>query len=149
MGLKGYIICSLICLVVSCDCSYFGARNLGNGLALLEGDVVEDRVVIYCIGKSLGCCRSGVFIIPTYAEHMDTLGNYNEYVTNVSSNQDWIIIETFRKSDEISRFWIINKGFEIEDIQNDSAESIIRSHTIGPLDASGFETKRMELEIQL
>ena len=137
-------------LFVSCVCELFGSHELGNNIVLLEGDRPEDRIIVYCTGRSGGCCSGGVSIIPTYENHIKQ-DMYNEYVEGAKSNNKWIIARSYRILEKSHKFWIINKNFNIDslDCNKIDCDSVIQSHVIGPLDSLIFLEKVKELDVNL
>lgn len=127
----------------------WGDNDLGDNFSLLEGDRTEDRVIVYCSGRSVGACIAGTFIVPSYLRHMDTNGHYAEYVETAKSNDDFIIAKTNQIKDKKANYWIINKDLEIANCDNIDCDSIIQSHVLGPLDQSEFQIKTSELKINL
>lgn len=117
-------------------CESFGAHDFGNNLTLLEGDRTEDRVIVYCTGRSAGCCDAGIPVIPS---RVDTL---SQYVQSATADLNWIIAKTVNK-DKSKGYWIIDKNFKIDLAKCDvvNCDSIIQSHIIGPLDSTDFEEK--------
>src|SRR5690606_25133599 len=100
-----YTLClSIIYLMASCGCDFYGSHDLGNNFSLLEGDKLEDRVIVYCAGNKSGCCTGGMSVIPTYEEHYDADGKYLEYVEEAKSNERWIIVKTVQKNNKF-RYW--------------------------------------------
>ena len=89
---------TILFFITSCNCwkEMWGDHPLGNNLSLLEGDRKEDRIIVYCSGRDAGACHGGIFVVPTYARHMDRSGNYAEYVETVKSNEKWVIVKTHR-----------------------------------------------------
>ncbi|MEO8960877.1 MAG: hypothetical protein ABI325_03285 [Ginsengibacter sp.] len=125
-------------------CSIWGAHDLGNKLILLEGDKTEDRAIVYCTTQK-GCCRGGMYVIPS-------VGNqYHMYVETAKSNRNWVIAKTVQIKDKKENYWIINKNFDITNLNCDkiNCDSIIQSHIIGPLNFIDFEKKVKGLNIDL
>ena len=132
-------------ITYSCNyCKLFGDNKLGENFSLLEGDKIEDRLIVYCTGKSGGCCYTGVPVIPSQSDSTFS------YVADAISNSKWIIAKTISE-DMTDSYWIINKDFEVEFQYDDDGEfeNIIQSHVTGPLDLSSFQKKKEELEIDL
>jgi hypothetical protein len=127
----------------------WGDNDLGDNFSLLEGDRTEDRVIVYCSGRSAGACIAGTFIVPSYSRHMDTNGHYAEYVETAKSNDNFIIARTNVLNEKKANYWIINKDFEIANCDNINCDSIIQSHVLGPLNLSEFQKKASELNIDL
>jgi len=136
----------IVFVLYSCE-----SNDLGNKLTVFEGDRLEDRVIVYCTGYSLGSCKAGIYVVPNYEEHYDEKGNYAEYVENARSDDKWVIAKTIRTVEQKKNYWIINKNFNLEDVDCDelNCDSIIRSNVIGPLDAQQFGSKLTELKISL
>lgn len=157
----------LVLILLFSACNYcgdfWGAYDLGNKLTLLDGDKTEHRVIVYCMGKSGGCCTGGMYVIPS-------VGNqYYMYVDKAKSNDNWVIARTIpimenieyaisNKKEAIDKtiptkesYWIISKDFSIENLNCDevNCDSIVQSHVIGPLDIERFNGKLSELKIDL
>lgn len=153
-----YIIFFLIFGVAffrSCDvCDFEGAHELGNNLVLLEGDRLEDRIIVRCTGrdKSSGCCRGGEYVIPKYEAHFSK-GRYNEYVEAAKSNGQWIVAKSVRLLDEEKpqQYWIIDKGFNLDgvDCSEVDCDSIVQSYVTGPLEHENFLEQLERLKIDL
>src|SRR4030095_6232981 len=102
-----------------CNCrQMWGDNDLGDNFSLLEGDRTEDRVIVYCSGRSAGACTGGTFIVPSYSRHMDAAGHYAEYVKAAKSNDDFIIAKTNQIKNKKINYWIINKDFTIRNCDN-------------------------------
>jgi hypothetical protein len=129
----------------------WGDHPLGNNLSLLDGDKKEDRVIVYCSGKSAGTCDGGIFVVPTYERHFDGSGKYVEYVEMAQSNKEWVIVKTHRTKEKKDNYWFISKKFIIEDTDctKFNCDSILQSHVMGPFDHSQFIEKRHSLKIEL
>ncbi len=127
----------------------WGDNDLGGNFSLLEGDRTEDRIIVYCSGRSGGACYAGTRIVPIYSRHMDTDGNYAEYVETAKSNNDFIIAKTLQIRDKRENYWIITKGFAIANCDTINCDSIIQSRVLGPFDQNEFEKKTSELKINL
>lgn len=127
----------------------WGDNDLGNNFSLLKGDRIEDRIIVYCTGRSARACVAGTFIVPIYSRHMDSTGRYAEYVETAKSNDDFIIARTLHINDKKKNYWIISKNFSLDNCDKINCDSIIQSNVIGPLDYSQFKTKQIELGINL
>lgn len=148
------ILLSLV-IIQSC-CSFQGAHDLGNNFTLVEGDRLEDRIIVFCSPKKRGCCKGGSYVIPTYENHYDKNGRYAEYVETAESNDRWIIIKSIALKNKEEKYWIIDKDFELEErfkdwpmeegVSNDF-DLLIQSKITGPLNLDMFNQKRKELEI--
>ncbi len=139
-----------ISLLNSC-CEFSGTHGLGSNLAMLEGDRLEDRVIVYCTEKDSRCCTGGTYVIPTYESHYDIEGRYAEYVETVESNNEWVVARSIQIKDDQKNYWIINKGFELENFDCDiiNCDSILQTYVTGPLDYKSFSNKAKELNIDL
>lgn len=133
---------------ISCR-QMWGDNDLGDNFSLLEGDRIEDRIIVYCSGRSAGACIAGTFIVPIYSRHMDSTGRYAEYVETAKSNDDFIIARTLHINDKKKNYWVISKNFSLDNCDKMNCDSIIQSNVIGPLDYSQFKTKQIDLGINL
>lgn len=136
-------------LVSSCGRQMWGDNDLGDNFSLLEGDRIEDRIIVYCSGRSGGACMAGTYIVPVYSRHMDSAGHYVEYVETAKSNDDFIVAKTLLVKDKTANYWIINKDFRIDNCDKINCDSLIQSHVIGPLDKGEFQKKSSELQLNL
>ncbi len=137
-------------LIVSCN-EMWGDHSLGNNFNLLEGDRTEDRLIVYCTGKSAGACKGGIPVIPTYARHYDDKGRYAEYVETAKSSGNWILAKSIQIKNKKENYWIISKNFDIENLNCDkiNCDSIIQSHVTGPLSIIDFQKKIKELNMSI
>lgn len=158
--MKKYLLISVLlflALILESCCNFQGSHDLGNNFALLEGDTKEDRIIIFCSPRENdSCCRSGLYVLPTYENHYDEKGNYLEYVVKAESDNNWIIIKTNKKAS--IRYWFLNKNFELDQKFNqsplprelaDELKEILNSQIIGPLDLKDFKIKKQEIGIDL
>ena len=113
-----HLLVIMISFILSCRQAW-GDNDLGDNFSLLEGDRIEDRVIVYCSGRSAGACRAGTFIVPVYSRQFDTEGQYAEYVETAKSNDDFIIARTLQIKGKKENYWIINKGFSLNKTQPD------------------------------
>jgi len=145
-----FIFLILILSIASCR-EMWGDHSLGNNFDLLEGDRKEDRLIVYCTGKSAGACKGGIPVIPTYANHYDYKGRYAEYIETAKSNKDWIIAKSIQIKNKKENYWIISKKFDIENFNCDktNCDSIIQSHVTGPLNFIDFQNRITRLNIAL
>lgn len=141
---------------------FLGAYNLGNKLTLFARDNGHYDI-IYCTGKSGGCCYGGLYVIPSAGNQ------YYMYVDTAKSNDDWVIVKTtpilenieyaiVNKKENFAKtipmresYWIINKDFVIKelDCNKENCDSIIQSHILGPLDIEDFNKKLLSLKIDI
>lgn len=137
-----YLLSIFLLTMMSCDhCEMLGSFELGNNLVLLEGDRIEDRIIVRCTGRSKECCKGGEYILPIYSEHYDANGKYREYVIEAKSDNDWVIAQTGVVQSDTVRYWYINKNFSLEnvDCQKVKCDSIVLSHRAGPYTKNEFD----------
>lgn len=147
----GYIFLQVLVLfVVSCN-EIWGDHSLGNNLSLLEGDKTEDRIIVYCSGRSWGTCFTGIAVIPVYNRQYDSSGHYAEFVETAKSNRKWVIVKTYQIQEEKENYWIISKNFNLVNIDCSKAncDSILQSHVKGPMTQIEFRNKVRLLNIGL
>jgi hypothetical protein len=139
---KGFIIWLFAMMFFSC--SFWDDNNLGNNFSLLEGDKIEDRLIVYCSGRSLGCCNSGIPVIPS---REDTL---NLYVIEAKSNKDWIIVKT-KSTDKTIKYWAVDKNFKMKPEYDDGGKfyEFIQTRVIGPFEKNEFEKQLKNKNINL
>lgn len=129
-------------VVWSCNSS-----NLGDNFFLLEGDNINDRVIVYCTGKDNNECYSGIPIIPTY-ERQFSNGRYAEHVELAKSNKDWILARTVTVDGNQKYYWILNKRINGSS-SNDELKNSIGKNVYGPFDSTKFLNKKKELGINM
>jgi len=127
----------------------WGDNDLGNNFSLLEGDRIEDRIIVFCGGRSAGACMSGIPIVPVYSRQFDSEGHYAEYVESAKSNNDFIIARTLQVNDKRENYWIISKSFNLDNCDKVKCDSLIQSHVFGPLEQNEFQKKISELKVNL
>jgi len=156
LALNLVILLSLV-IMQSC-CSFQGSHDLGNNFTLLEGDKLEDRIIVFCSPKKQGCCKGGSYVIPTHESHYDKNGRYAEYVETAEFNDRWIIVKSIALKNKEEKYWIIDKNFELEErfknwtmdkVISDKFKKFIQSKILGPLNFTSFDDKTKELEIDL
>lgn len=114
------------------------SKDLGKNIYVLEGDRVQDKIIVYCTGKSFGDCISGSYLIPkSYNEHFDSSGHYKEYVDDVAYNNKYIIATTFFIREQKKRYWLITKNADRD------------KFILGPLDYEKFLLEKKERGITL
>ena len=121
----------------------WGDHSLGNNLSLLDGDKEQDRVIVFCLGRSAGACSGGIYVVPSYERHYDG-PNYAEYVKSAFADARWVIAKTIRVKENRENYWIINKAFDFKkaDCANISCDSALKSYVQGPFDRNNFEKKK-------
>ena len=143
---------SMIVLFLGCfNCANWGAHELGNNLVLLGGDRIEDRVIVYCTGRSSSdCCNGGSFVLPVYKDHMIN-GKYNYFVKRVNYSDEWIIAELVNAKTESIRYGLINLYFEDDesDLREGQTTKIIDHKVIWPLSLKDFLNIKDSLNIEL
>jgi hypothetical protein len=152
--LRSFLYIITLAITQSCNCGFYGSHDLGNNFALLEGDRVEDRVIVYCSGKESDCCTGGTYIVPSFDQHYFPDGTFREYVLQAESTEDWIVAKTKLESEEI-RYWLIRKNFPfIPDLESSDFEDgeetleLIKKNITGPMTKDQFVQKINELRIQ-
>ena len=127
----------------------WGDNDLGDNFSLLEGDRLEDRIIVLCSGRSGGACNAGTAIVPVYERHMNREGNYAEYVKSAKSDDKFIVAKTLQIKGKKENYWIVAKGFTLDNCYKFNCDSIIQSHVEGPLDQKLFQKRRAELGLKL
>jgi hypothetical protein len=138
----------LLLTTMSCG-QLWGDHDLGDNFSLLEGDKVQDRVIVYCSGRSFDACRGGTAIVPVYSRQFDKDGDYAEFVETAEADDKFIIVRTLKVKDKGINYWIIDKDFKIQDCDKLNCDSIIQSKVIGPLDKFEFQAQTEDLNINL
>jgi hypothetical protein len=138
----GFIL--VLVLATSYSCIFLTNNNLGNNFSLLEGDKIEDRIIVYCTGESLGSCYSGVPVIPS---REDTL---TLYVIEAKSDADWIIAKT-KSLDKTIKYWIVDKRFKMQFEYDDEGKfyESIQKQVNGPYEKDEFNTQLKNSNINL
>ena len=144
-----FLIFTISFLFCNCGRQAWDDNDLGDNFSLLEGDRIEDRIIVYCTGRSGGACMAGTYIVPVYSRHYDSTGHYAEYVETAKSNDDFIIAKTLQVQDKRANYWIIDKDFSIDNCDKINCDSIIQSHVFGPFDKNEFQQKASELKLNL
>lgn len=134
---------ALIFLLLSLLGSCVQSHDLGDGLSLMEGDKTEDRVIVYCTGKSGGECFIGIPVIPSRRD------STSRYVEKAVSNQKWMLASTVNRNKSKS-YWIVSKGFkvDIDNCETINCDSVIQAHVIGPLNIVAFKSQLKKLNIK-
>lgn len=135
----------ILLTAISCG-QLWGDNELGDNFSLLEGDRTEDRVIVYCSGRSAGVCTGGTFIVPMYSRHLDKNGNYVEYVETAKSNDKFIIARTIQLKDGVKNYWVVYKDLNISNCNDMYCDS---TKVLGPLNETEFRTKTVDLNIDL
>jgi hypothetical protein len=138
--------------ILSVSCSQaWGDNDLGDNLSLLEGDRREDRVVVYCTGRSGSTCTSGMRIVPSNSRYMNSEGRYAEYADSAVADKKWVIVKTLVVGGTESNYWIIEKGFTLEGLNCDviKCDSILQCRVRGPFSQDEFEKQKNVLRVDL
>jgi hypothetical protein len=143
-----HLLLIILFSTISCR-QMWGDNDLGDNFSLLEGDRIEDRIIVYCSGRSAGACMAGTPIVPIYSRQFDNNGHYAEYVEIAKANDKFIIAQTLQIKNNKENYWIIFKGFKIENCDKANCDSIVQSHVVGPMEYSQFQSKLSELNIDL
>jgi hypothetical protein len=124
------------------SCSQFsGEHSLGKNLTVIEGDKDEDRMIVYCPDKNKECSE-GIKVIPA---------NTGEYVDEVRSDDEWIVVRTLTVQGKKDSYWIINKDFTLGDKDCGTADcgDYVKTFVNGPMTLEDFEGHKEELKINL
>jgi hypothetical protein len=134
----------VLALATSYSCNFLANNNLGNNFSLLEGDKMEDRIIVYCTGESFGSCYSGVPVIPS---REDTL---TLYVIEAKSDADWIIVKT-KSTDKTIKYWVVDKRFKMKFEYDDEGKfyEFIQKQVIGPYEKDEFNNQLKDRNINL
>ena len=130
----------------------WGSHNLGNGLYLLEGDKIEDQIIVYSTNASkIFGASSGRYVLPLYKNHYDSSGRYKEYVEKAESNRHWIVAKSILVKSKKANYWIINKDFNVDKLnfENRNVDSAIQSKIAGPFTLDEFKIETDELHVNL
>lgn len=139
-------------------CALLGSHNLGANFVLLEGDRLEDKVIIYCSNKKEKCCTGGVYVIPKYENHYNEQGAYAEYVELAKSDGHLIIAKTIQLNNSTESYWIIDKNFELPEkfmdwpLEENIAKEfdvLIQSQVMGPMNLDEFNKKLHEINASI
>lgn len=130
------LIISGIILIGSCtNCKEWGDNNLGGEFTLLEGDKINDRIIIYCIGREKpdDCCTGGIPIIPSREDKRV------DYIESAKYDNRWVIAKGIHFDKTIS-YWILNKDFDTSWEYDDGGifYNRIQSNVYGPFDELAF-----------
>jgi len=127
----------ILILLTFASCATFnGSYDLGANLYLLEGDRIEDRIIVYCTKKDNEYCNGGTYVIPiSYDDHMKK-GKYSQYVLEAKSDENGIIAKTFKIKENKIFFWIINLKEKGDNVY-------------GPLSYKTFLEKKQRFKIDL
>ncbi len=136
----------VLLLLSSCDCKSWGDNNLGREFTLLEGDKINDRVIIYCIGRENpeDCCTGGIPIIPSREDKSV------DYIELAESNDRWIITKSIG-FDKTESYWYIDKHFDTTWEYDDGGVfyNRIQNHVYGPFDKTTFNKELKGKNINL
>lgn len=107
----------------------------GGGHIIVRGTSVK--------GKT---CYGGEYLVPSYENHYDSIGNVAEYVIDAKSDDNWIIAKTGTKNSLQRKYYIIDKR-NISDTM--TAEEIINTRIECFSDSINFSQKCIINEIKL
>jgi hypothetical protein len=110
----------------------------------MAGDEESDVILIYCTGRSGGCCDAGIPVIPS---RNDTI---SKYVIAANSNKKWLVASTINY-DSSKSYWIVNKDFEVNlnNCEKIDCDSTIQLHVKGPFTFSDYQNQLKVLKIDL
>lgn len=128
------IVGLFVAIIYSCNCEQ-SENNLGCNLYIMEGDCVEDRIIVYCNSIEFCDCYAGSCVIPSSARHMRN-GKYSEYVESARANDDWISVKIKQIVKDKYNYWVIIKDDDLENLDryNSDFDSILQSHIYGPVE---------------
>ncbi|APD07418.1 hypothetical protein UJ101_01911 [Flavobacteriaceae bacterium UJ101] len=128
------------------NCKTWGDNNLGGEFTLLEGDKINDRIIIYCIGREnpKDCCTGGIPIVPSREDKKV------DYIELTKYDDRWIIAKGIN-FDKTQGYWIIDKKFDTSWKYDDNGlfYSRIQNHVFGPFDKFIFESELEKRGIKL
>ena len=146
--IKRYILFLILPLLFnSCNNrKSWGDNNLGGEFTLLEGDKINDREIIYCIGRENpeDCCTSGIPIIPSREDKSV------DYIELAKFNNRWIVAKSIG-FDKAENYWCIDKDFDTTWEYDDGGVFYkrIQNHVYGPFDKATFDKELKEKNINL
>lgn len=136
--------------IILLSCSDSTKNNLGNNFYIMEGDRMEDKVMVYCTGNDYTGCYAGIYIVPCHEMHYDSIGLHNSYVIGAAINDDFIAIETYQKSTSDTSYWVVDKSLKfILDTCSFECEKLIANYRRGPFERTKFIAYLTEQEIRL
>ncbi|MEO9514057.1 MAG: hypothetical protein ABJN84_17845 [Flavobacteriaceae bacterium] len=146
--MKYFILITISTLFLSgcSNCKLWGDNNLGGDFTLLEGDKINDRLIVYCTSKEKpeDCCTSGIPIIPSREDKS------TDYIEIADYNEQWIIVKGVN-IDKSESYWYINKDFDTSWEYDDGGifYNRIQNNVYGPYDKSEFEQELKTRNINL
>ena len=146
--IKRYILLLILPILFnSCgNCKSWGDNNLGGELTLLEGDKINDRIIIYCIGRESPkeCCTGGMPVIPSREDE------FVDYIETAKYNDKWIIAKSIG-FDKAEKYWYIDKSFDTSWEYDDGGVfyNRVQNHVFGPFDKTTFSKELKEKNINL
>lgn len=120
-------------------CEDWGAEELGSNIVLFDGDREEDRVIILCVGRDSlsGCCKSGTYLLPTYAEHQRER-EYLSYVDTAVVNESWVTARIFNREKTTTEYWLLFSGGVYANPAGLNTNIVMGYTRIGPLTAENY-----------
>lgn len=94
-----------------------GSYSLGSNIYMLEWDG-GGRVIVQGSNIRGNTCYGGSYLIPTYENQYDSIGNLAEYVIDAEADDYWIIAKTDNKLNHRRKYYIINKQHDIENLDS-------------------------------
>ena len=148
IGAFASIIIMIILFLYICEWVWpemLGSYDLGNKIYLLDWD---EGTKIIVRGTSIHgkTCYGGSYLIPTYENACDSLGNFAEYVVDAKSDNKWIIVKTDNKLNHTSKYYIMNKKFDSEKINE---EKILQKYVWEFKDSTEFADRCKQEGIQI
>lgn len=114
LSLTLVIVIAYICLIVFLYISswwfpeFCGSYNLGNNIYMLDCDG-GGRIIVSGSSFDGNTCIGGAQLIPTYENHLDSLGNFAEIVIEAEADENWIIAKTENKRNLQRKYYILDK----------------------------------------
>lgn len=121
------------------------SHNLGNNIYMMEWDEGA-RIIVNCSNKSGRTCYGGAYLIPTYENGHDSIGNFTEYVVTAKSDEKWVIVKTDNFQSKQHKYYIINKDYDSNEM---TTEEIINTKIDCFTDSSEFANKCLENGISI
>lgn len=121
------------------------SHNLGNNIYMMEWDEGA-RIIVNCSNKSGRTCYGGAYLIPTYENGHDSIGNFTEYVVTAKSDEKWVIVKTDNFQSKQRKYYIINKDYDPNEM---TTEEIINTKIDCFTDSSEFANKCLKNEISI
>ncbi len=117
-----------------CYPEFNGSYSLGNNIYMLDWDG-GGRIIVRGTSIKGKTCYGGEYLVPSYENHYDSIGNIAEYVIDARSDDNWIIAMTGFQNSLQRKYYIIDKR-DITDTM--TAEEIINTRIVFFTDSIDF-----------